>query len=93
MINPVISPRHYSFSVLTPEVKTAVINKLVEHAAYLNNETKIGSSGIDSLIEMVKSAQFSQQDLDDLKRVTNTIDNIRNEKLLDAIPEIQPLFK
>ena len=88
MINPVISPAHYSFSALPSDVRNLVIQKLYAHITYLTNYCGISATGIETLIEAINSTVFNQHDLDEFQRVTATVDVIRGERLLDVIPEL-----
>lgn len=92
VINPVISPSHYSFSAIPPAVKKEAILRIEKHIDYLANNTTISIDGMESVISLLKNTKFNQADLDKFKIDTAELDAIRFEDSTSILSEVYALI-
>jgi radical SAM protein with 4Fe4S-binding SPASM domain len=89
-INIIDSPPHYSLDVLPFGYKQEVKEKLVEWIEHFNIKY---NTSIDHHIKQViwhlDQTELNTKALARFKKVTADLDKLRNEKLLDVIPELR----
>ena len=83
-----INPKFYSFSILNNELKLTIVNKLSK--AKFNNTI---DNRIQDVILSLKNSVYSEQDLQEFKKVTTEYDLIRNKNFLETFPELKDLFQ
>ena len=91
-VNILQDPVHYRIDIAPAEYKESLIKKYREHIAWLGTQDPLqrATVGFESAITFL-SATDNTQLLDQFWRKTHELDSIRNENILDVIPELQAL--
>ena len=91
-INILQDPAHYRIDALPFQYKVEVQELYLEHIEWLRPQDKLtrATVGFESAIKFMMSNDKTQL-LDSFWDRTNKLDKIRNENILDAIPELKAL--
>lgn len=88
-INNLTDPKHYRTDILPAAYKKSIERKYIEHLAWLTpqDDLRRASNGFQSAIKFMNANDNSQQ-LDLFWKKTRELDAIRNENIIDVIPEL-----
>ena len=88
-INNLTDPKHYRTDILPAAYKKSIERKYIEHLAWLTpqDDLRRASNGFQSAIKFMNAIDNSQK-LDLFWKKTRELDAIRNENILDIIPEL-----
>jgi radical SAM protein with 4Fe4S-binding SPASM domain len=91
-VNILTDPDHYRIDIATPELKKKIGEKYKEHLAWLSplDRLRRASNGFESAINFM-NATDNQSLIEKFWSKTNQLDAIRNENILDIIPELKAL--
>ena len=92
-VNILQDPPHYRIDIATIKYKQLLRIKYQEHIEWLRDKDPLerASEGFTSAINFMMAADNTHL-IDTFWRKTHELDGIRNEKLLDVIPELQSLL-
>ena len=91
-VNILLDPSFYRIDIATAEYKKIIQNKLKEHIEWLRPQDQLGraTQGYESAINFLMATDNSNL-LTKFWDNTNQLDSIRQENILDSIPELQAL--
>jgi hypothetical protein len=91
-VNVLQDPPHYRIDIATAEYKQRLRQKFEDHLAWLRPRDPLGRAtvGFESSINFLM-AQDNSAFLPEFWARTDQLDRIRNEKILDTIPELKEL--
>lgn len=91
-INILTYPSHYRIDIAPQSYKQKIRDKYIQHLAWLSPQDHLrrASNGFESALAFL-SATDNTELLSQFWYKTTELDNIRNENLLDAIPELSAL--
>ena len=91
-VNILQDPLHYRIDIAPMKYKQRLRVKYQEHIEWLENKDRLGraTEGFKSAINFMMATDNTHL-IDTFWRKTNELDAIRNEKLLNAIPELEAL--
>jgi radical SAM protein with 4Fe4S-binding SPASM domain len=91
-VNILQDPAHYRIDIAPAEYKQVLRNKFEEHIEWLRPQDPLrrASAGFESAVNYMMSTDNSKL-IKTFWDKTNLLDNIRNESLLDFIPELKAL--
>jgi len=91
-VNILQNPLHYRIDIAPMKYKQRLRIKYQEHLTWLQDQDPLGRStqGFESAIKFMMATDNTHL-IDTFWRKTNELDAIRNEKLLDTIPELEAL--
>jgi hypothetical protein len=89
-IKVVQSPMIMRIDVLPTQLKEAIIKRYQEHISWLDDQAQ--SDDFNSILRYMNADNKSDLLSKFVKRVRN-IDHIRNENVIDAIPELASIFE
>lgn len=91
-VNLLTEPAYYRLDIAPAEYKQVIRERYQEHIAWLSPQDQLrrATNGFQSAINFMMAADNSQQ-LDKFWSTTNQLDRIRNENILDIIPELLAL--
>lgn len=96
LINPVQHPIHYRVQVLPAELKARVAERYREHVEWLarsfGDRARSAAQDFSSTVEFMNQKDLSPL-LRRLRHRTARLDRIRGEDVLDAFPELAPIFR
>ena len=92
-INILTHPRYFSITMLTPEQKLEVHKLYEQYFKWLtdNNAAPHTIHAIKGITDYMDSADHRDL-IPEFKNVITTIDNLRDESLIDIFPELKPLW-
>jgi len=92
-VNILQDPPYYRIDIATMEYKQRLKVKYQEHLEWLRDKDPVerASEGFKSAINFMMATDNTNL-IDTFWRKTHELDNIRNEKLLDVIPELEILL-
>ena len=92
-VNILQDPPHYRIDIATIKYKQRLRIKYLEHIEWLKNQDPLGRSteGFKSAINFMMATDNTHL-IDTFWRKTHELDNIRSERLLDVIPELEILL-
>ena len=92
-VNILLDPSFYRIDIATAEYKKIIQNKLKEHIKWLRPQDRLGraTQGYESAINFLMATDNSNL-LTKFWNSTNQLDAIRQENILDSIPEIAALI-
>ena len=93
-INILQDPAHYRIDALPHQYKVDVQELYLEHIDWLRNQDhlKRATTGFESAINFMMADDKSNL-IEKFKEKTAQLDNIRNENILDYIPELRYLYE
>ena len=93
-INILQDPAHYRIDALPHQYKVDVQELYLEHIDWLRNQDhlKRATTGFESAINFMMADDKSNL-IEKFKEKTAQLDNIRNENILDYIPELKYLYE
>lgn len=93
-VNILLNPTHYRIDILPKYYKNKIKDLYKEHIDWLKNLDKLkrATIGFESAINFMMASDKSNL-LEVFKEKTATLDNIRNENILDAIPELSDIYE
>ena len=92
------SPKYYNVKVLPPELKQEVVDYYNTFREWINQtdyNDHIKSNFVkllDGVEKFMLSEDYSKEWLDEFKRYTIKLDEIRNQNILDIVPQYKGLF-
>ena len=91
-INVLQYPLHYRIDIAPAEYKTKIEEKYRQHLSWLKDQDRLerATQGFESAIQFMH-AKDNTHLIDSFWRKTHELDNIRNENILDIIPELYAL--
>jgi organic radical activating enzyme len=91
-VNILQDPAYYRIDIAPMEYKQQLKEKYVKHLEWLNAHDQLGraTQGFESAVNFMFATDNTQL-IDLFWRKTNELDNIRNEHILDIIPELAAL--
>jgi len=91
-INVLQYPQYYRIDIAPAEYKTKIEEKYRKHLSWLKGQDKLerATQGFESAIQFMH-AKDNTHLIDSFWRKTHELDNIRNENILDIIPELYAL--
>lgn len=92
-VNILTHPRYFSITMLTPEQKLEVHKLYEQYFKWLtdNNAAPHTIHAIKGITDYMDSADHRDL-IPEFKNVITTIDNLRDESLIDIFPELKPLW-
>lgn len=89
-VNILTDPTHYRIDIAPENYKALIKQKYQEHLAWLSPKDSLrrASNGYESAINFMLSNDNTNL-IEQFWKKTNQLDSIRNENILDVIPEIQ----
>ena len=87
-INSLVDPSYYRIDILPPAYKQSIEKKYNDHLAWLlpQDDQQRASNGFQSAIKFMNATDNSHQ-IDVFWKKTRELDAIRNENILDIMPE------
>lgn len=91
-VNLLQDPAYYRIDIATPEYKKQICDDFEKHLEWLRplDPLRRATVGFESAINFINSTDNSAL-ISKFWEKTRTLDNIRNENILDIIPELQAL--
>jgi sulfatase maturation enzyme AslB (radical SAM superfamily) len=91
-VNILTDPAHYRIDIATPGLKKKIEKRYKEHLAWLSplDQLRRASNGFESAINFM-NATDNQSLIEQFWIKTNQLDEIRNENILEVIPELKAL--
>ena len=91
-VNILQDPPHYRMDIAPPEYKKQLETKYRKHLDWMSDRDPLGraTQGFESAIDFMNATDNTYL-LDTFWRKTNELDKIRNENILDVLPELQAL--
>ena len=91
-ITILLGPSHYRIDIGTPEFKQRINEKYLKHIDWLKPQDTLyrATLGYESAINFMALTDNSKM-LSNFWKITNKLDKIRNENIIDAIPELSEL--
>jgi sulfatase maturation enzyme AslB (radical SAM superfamily) len=91
-VNILQDPAHYRIDIAPPEYKQQLTTRYQEHLVWLRNQDPLqrATQGFESAITFMNATDNTQL-IDTFWRKTHELDSIRNENILDVIPELAAL--
>jgi len=92
-VNILQDPKHYRIDIATAEYKKQLTEKYQQHLSWLKNAgDPLGraTKGFESAIQYMNATDNTHL-IDTFWRKTYELDSIRNERILDVIPELRAL--
>ena len=92
------SPKYYNVKVLPPELKQAVVAHYQEYIDWVNSTDfsdhvkKDFAKVLNGVIKFMNSEDYSQEWLGTFVKTTVKLDEIRNQNILDIVPQYKDLF-
>ena len=92
-INNLTDPSHYRTDILPSAFKQIIEQKYLDHLAWLSpqDDLRRASNGFQSAVKFMKANDNTAQ-LDVFRQKTKQLDMIRNESLVDFIPELAEIL-
>jgi predicted 3-demethylubiquinone-9 3-methyltransferase (glyoxalase superfamily) len=92
-VNILQDPAHYRIDIAPAEYKAQIQQKYQAHLEWLRacDPLQRATTGFESAITFMNSTDNTQL-IDTFWRKTHELDNIRNERCLDIIPELKALL-
>ena len=91
-VNILQDPSHYRIDIAPAEYKERLATKYLDHIHWLNDKDPLQrvTVGFESAIKYMMATDNTHL-IDTFWRKTNTLDDIRQERILDVIPELSAL--
>ena len=91
-INILQDPAHYRIDIAPTEYKEQLLAKFTDHINWLKDQDQLGRAtmGFESAVKFMMATDNTHL-LDTFWRKTNELDEIRQENILDVIPELAAL--
>ena len=91
-VNILQDPAHYRIDIAPMEYKQQLKEKYIKHIDWLKDYDQLGraTQGFESAVNFMFATDNTQL-IDTFWRKTDELDNIRNERILDIIPELAAL--
>jgi len=91
-VNILQNPSHYRIDIAPPEYKQRLNDKYRKHIDWLSNQDPLqrASKGFESAIQFMMATDNTRL-IDTFWRKTYELDSIRNENILDVLPELKAL--
>ena len=91
-VNILQDPAHYRIDIAPMEYKQQLKEKYIKHIDWLKDYDQLGraTQGFESAVNFMFATDNTQL-IDTFWRKTNELDDIRNERILDIIPELVAL--
>jgi MoaA/NifB/PqqE/SkfB family radical SAM enzyme len=91
-VNLLQDPSYYRIDIATPEYKKQICEDFEKHLEWLRplDPLRRATVGFESAINFIKSTDNSEL-ISKFWEKTNKLDDLRNENILDIIPELQAL--
>ena len=91
-VNILQDPAHYRIDITPMEYKQQLKEKYIKHIDWLKDYDQLGraTQGFESAVNFMFATDNTQL-IDTFWRKTNELDDIRNERILDIIPELVAL--
>jgi hypothetical protein len=91
-VNILQDPAHYRIDIAPPEYRQRLIQRFREHIEWLRPQDRLqrAVTGFESAITFVQSTDNSGL-IPQFWKKTHELDNIRNENILDILPELAAL--
>jgi hypothetical protein len=92
------SPKYYNVKVLPPELKQAVVEHYREYIEWINNTDfsdhvkKDFAKVLNGVIKFMNSEDYSAEWLGTFVKTTVKLDEIRNQSIIDIVPQYKELF-
>lgn len=92
------SPKYYNVKVLPPELKQEVVAHYQEYIDWVNGTDfsdhvkKDFAKVLNGVIKFMNSEDYSQEWLGTFVKTTVKLDEIRNQNILDIVPQYKDLF-
>jgi hypothetical protein len=92
------SPKYYNVKVLPPELKQAVVAHYQEYIDWVNSTDfsdhvkKDFAKVLNGVIKFMNSEDYAQEWLGTFVKTTVKLDEIRNQNILDIVPQYKDLF-
>jgi organic radical activating enzyme len=92
-VNILQDPAHYRIDIATAEYKQQLREKFLQHIEWLRPQDSLqrATTGFESAITFMDATDNTQL-IDTFWRKTNELDNLRNERCTDIIPELRALL-
>jgi len=92
-VNILTDPAHYRIDIAPQEYKQAIQHKYIEHLAWLSPQDHLrrASNGFESSLSLLTAIDNTAL-LPVFWKKTRELDTIRNENLLEVIPELEALL-
>jgi organic radical activating enzyme len=92
-VNILQDPAHYRIDIATAEYKQQLRKKFLQHIEWLRPQDSLqrATTGFESAITFMDATDNTQL-IDTFWRKTNELDNLRNERCTDIIPELRALL-
>jgi hypothetical protein len=92
-VNILQDPAHYRIDIATPEYKQRLIERYQEHLDWLRPQDTLqrATVGFESAINFLQATDNTAL-LPKFWNKTRELDQIRNENILDVIPELKELL-
>jgi sulfatase maturation enzyme AslB (radical SAM superfamily) len=91
-INILQDPAHYRIDIAPPEYKERLSSKYLNHLSWLDDQDPLGraTQGFESAITFMNATDNSDL-ISKFWKKTDQLDSIRNEHILDVLPELAAL--
>ena len=92
-VNILQDPAHYRIDIATAEYKQQLREKFLQHIEWLRPQDSLqrATTGFESAITFMDATDNTQL-IDTFWRKTNELDNLRNERCTDIVPELRALL-
>ena len=92
-VNILQDPAHYRIDIATAEYKQQLRKKFLQHIEWLRPQDSLqrATTGFESAITFMDATDNTQL-IDTFWRKTNELDNLRNERCTDIVPELRALL-
>jgi MoaA/NifB/PqqE/SkfB family radical SAM enzyme len=91
-VNALQDPAHYRVDIAPTDFKKALLKKYHEHLEWLRPQDDLNraTQGFESVINFMQATDNTHL-IDQFWRMTHQLDEIRKEKVLDVLPELEAL--
>jgi hypothetical protein len=91
-VNILQDPLHYRIDIAPAEYKAQLLTKFTDHINWLQDQDQLGRAtvGFESAIKFMMATDNTHL-IDTFWRKTHELDGIRNERMLNIIPELAAL--